>query len=108
MNFGVIVFLVATREPPIGGYEGTLDCASSRRRSCTKPTVTCANAASNTPYGPTRTWRDVALTNWPKLNEPFIAQVASHLRHRVVVTGGKLQRSSCLGQPDQLTGRNGS
>jgi Metallo-beta-lactamase superfamily len=39
-----------------------LDCASSRRQSCTKPAVTYANAASNTPYGPIRTWREVALT----------------------------------------------
>ena len=27
-----------------------------------EPTVTCANATSNAPYGPTRTWRDVALS----------------------------------------------
>lgn len=28
--------------------------------------------------------------NWPELSEPFIAEVARHLGHRVVITGGKL------------------
>jgi hypothetical protein len=28
--------------------------------------------------------------NWPELSEPFIAEVASHLGHRAVVTRGKL------------------